>query len=93
MRGMQALDSTEEPIPAAVKAKLKAKVELLVRKVTTQQKAAAAAKQVLSSEPRCQSRRCACFGLAAERAGFAFVGHPIGISAAGNLLDTIEITY
>ena len=45
--GMQALDSTEEPIPAAVKAVLKAKVELLVRKVTAQQKAAAAAKQVL----------------------------------------------
>ena len=44
---MQALDSTEEPIPAAVKAVLKAKVELLVRKVTAQQKAAAAAKQVL----------------------------------------------
>lgn len=51
MGGMQALDSTEEPIPAAVKAVLKAKVELLVRKVTTQQKAAAAAKQVLC---RCQ---------------------------------------
>ena len=45
--GVQALDSTEEPIPAAVKAVLKAKVELLVRKVTAQQKAAAAAKQVL----------------------------------------------
>ena len=48
---MQALDSTEEPIPAAVKAVLKAKLEVLVRKVTAQQKAAAAAKQVLC---RCQ---------------------------------------
>ena len=47
MWGPQALDSTEEPIPAAVKAVLKTKVELLVRKVTSQQKAAAAAKQVL----------------------------------------------
>ena len=49
--GMQVLDSTEEPIPAAVKAVLKAKVELLVRRVTTQQKAAAAAKQVLCPRP------------------------------------------
>ena len=48
---MQALDSTEEPIPAAVKAAMKAKVELLVRRVTAQQKAAAAAKQVLRPRP------------------------------------------